>query len=213
MSTLEKITRGDGEPGDLEMMRRAADTMVKTALCGLGQAASNPVTSSLRYFLSEYEQHINCKNLPASVCPDLLCSRFAERCSGCGLCAWAYAGWMPSGQAESETHQLDASLCINAEPVLERLRRQAIVGVPMATRLNEYRSQRGGVMSQPPSDPIRRSAVEVEKGSPFYRPLARTKSTFPPCAISPVCQRTAAAACAWSKYRAGRIPHSLHHAG
>src|SRR5512140_702758 len=50
MSTLEKIVRGDGEAGDLEVMQRAADTMVKTSLCGLGQAASNPVASSMRYF-------------------------------------------------------------------------------------------------------------------------------------------------------------------
>jgi NADH:ubiquinone oxidoreductase subunit F (NADH-binding) len=32
--------------------------MEKTALCGLGQAASNPVTSTIRGFLSEYEAHV-----------------------------------------------------------------------------------------------------------------------------------------------------------
>ena len=72
MSTLEKITRGDGEPGDLEVMQRAANTMVKTSLCGLGQAASNPVTSSLRYFLGEYEAHITGKTCPAVGLPGLI---------------------------------------------------------------------------------------------------------------------------------------------
>ncbi len=56
---LEKIIAGEGEPHDLEVMRAAADTMVKTSLCGLGQAATNPVTSSLNYFLSEYEVHVH----------------------------------------------------------------------------------------------------------------------------------------------------------
>jgi NADH:ubiquinone oxidoreductase subunit F (NADH-binding)/(2Fe-2S) ferredoxin len=44
---LEKIIAGEGEPHDLEVMRAAADTMVRASLCGLGQAASNPVSSSL----------------------------------------------------------------------------------------------------------------------------------------------------------------------
>ncbi len=56
---LEKIIAGEGEPHDLDVMRAAANTMVKTSLCGLGQAATNPVTSSLNYFLSEYEVHVH----------------------------------------------------------------------------------------------------------------------------------------------------------
>jgi NADH-quinone oxidoreductase subunit F len=59
MDTLDKIVSGSGEPEDLETLLRAADTMNKTALCGLGQVASNPVASSLRYFRSEYEAHIS----------------------------------------------------------------------------------------------------------------------------------------------------------
>ena len=63
--TLDKIIAGEGEPGDLEVMRRVADTMARTSLCGLGQVASNPLTSSLRNFLPEYEAHISGKYYPA----------------------------------------------------------------------------------------------------------------------------------------------------
>ena len=85
---LEKIIRGEGEPNDLEIMRSAADTMVKTSLCGLGQAASNPVTSSLNYFLSEYEAHIQEQYCQSGVCKGLFqYVILAESCNGCTLCA------------------------------------------------------------------------------------------------------------------------------
>ena len=57
--TLERIRSGNGEMADLEVLRRTADTMAKTSLCSLGQSASNPITSSLRQFLSEYESQLS----------------------------------------------------------------------------------------------------------------------------------------------------------
>jgi NADH:ubiquinone oxidoreductase subunit F (NADH-binding)/NAD-dependent dihydropyrimidine dehydrogenase PreA subunit/(2Fe-2S) ferredoxin len=137
MTTLEKITRGDGELSDLEMMQRAASTMQKTALCGLGQAAANPVTSSMRYFLSEYEQHISAKTCPASVCPDLFEFQIsAERCSRCGLCEDVCRVGAIHG-SRKQAYLLDASLCIQCRACLKVCARQAIVGVPVGTRLNE----------------------------------------------------------------------------
>ena len=57
-NTLEKIVHGDGQYQDLDMLRRASDTMVRASLCGLGQAASNPVVSSLHLFTAEYEAQL-----------------------------------------------------------------------------------------------------------------------------------------------------------
>lgn len=137
MNTLEKITRGDGETGDLEIMQRAADTMVKTALCGLGQAASNPVTSSLRYFMSEYEQHIRAKTCPASVCTDLFEFQIsAQTCSGCGLCVEVCRVGAIQGNRK-EPYHLDVGLCIQCRACVKVCARKAIVGVPIATRLNK----------------------------------------------------------------------------
>jgi NADH-quinone oxidoreductase subunit F len=78
LDTLEKITRGDGQPGDLDTLRRAADTMTKTALCGLGQAAANPVVTKrggqiaigrLERFLGDWEAAQSSQTLPERLAP------------------------------------------------------------------------------------------------------------------------------------------------
>ena len=52
---LERIVRGKGKPADLERLEILGQTMKNGSLCGLGQTAFNPVTSTLRHFRSEYE--------------------------------------------------------------------------------------------------------------------------------------------------------------
>ena len=137
LDTLEKITRGDGEASDLDIMRRAADTMVKTSLCGLGQAASNPVTSSMQYFYHEYNQHIHEKICKAAVCPDLFALEIlAERCSGCGRCAQVCQAGAIQGK-HGETHTLNAELCVQCRACLSVCSRHAIMGVPAITRQQE----------------------------------------------------------------------------
>ena len=42
-------------PADLAQLEQLCDLVKHTSLCGLGQSAPNPVTSTLRYFRSEYE--------------------------------------------------------------------------------------------------------------------------------------------------------------
>ncbi len=137
VDTLEKITRGEGEPADLDIMRRAADTMVKTSLCGLGQAASNPVTSSFRYFMAEYEAHIHEKTCPAAVCPDLFEYHIsAERCSGCGLCVDVCRVEAIQGRRR-EVHSLDVNKCIKCRSCVNICARNAIIGVPIPTRFSD----------------------------------------------------------------------------
>jgi NADH:ubiquinone oxidoreductase subunit F (NADH-binding)/Fe-S-cluster-containing hydrogenase component 2/(2Fe-2S) ferredoxin len=131
MTTLEKITRGEGEPQDLVTLRKTADTMVSTALCGLGQAAANPVTSGLRYFPEEYETHINAKYCPAAVCEDLFEYHIlAERCSGCALCVEVCRVGAIQGEKRSP-HVLDAAICIKCHSCVRVCARGAIVGAPV----------------------------------------------------------------------------------
>ncbi len=65
---LERISTGSGREGDIELLVELATTIKKTALCGLGQTAPNPVLSTIRYFRDEYEQHIREHHCAAKVC-------------------------------------------------------------------------------------------------------------------------------------------------
>jgi NADH-quinone oxidoreductase subunit F len=71
LEILERICRGEGEEGDIELLEDLAESIKDTALCGLGQTAPNPVLSTIRYFRDEYEAHIKEKQCPAAVCSEL----------------------------------------------------------------------------------------------------------------------------------------------
>ncbi|HXY61739.1 MAG TPA: NADH-quinone oxidoreductase subunit NuoF [Nitrospirota bacterium] len=65
---LCKITNGTAAMGDIELLEEKCDLVKSTSLCGLGQAAPNPVLSTLRYFRDEYTAHVLDKSCPAGVC-------------------------------------------------------------------------------------------------------------------------------------------------
>ena len=58
LEILERITRGEGQDGDIEKLEELAGKIKDGAMCGLGQTAPNPVLTTLRYFRNEYEDHI-----------------------------------------------------------------------------------------------------------------------------------------------------------
>ncbi len=84
---LKKISEGKGRPEDLGQLRRIAQAMQKASLCGLGQTASNPVLSTLKYFEQEYTEHIVNKRCPAGKCRSLVVFEIIEdKCKRCGIC-------------------------------------------------------------------------------------------------------------------------------
>ena len=87
LEILERITRGEGREGDIEMLENMAYDIKKSSLCGLGQTAPNPVLSTIRYFRHEYEAHIKEKRCPSNSCKELLKFEVVENaCKKCGLC-------------------------------------------------------------------------------------------------------------------------------
>jgi bidirectional [NiFe] hydrogenase diaphorase subunit len=52
---LEKISQRRATARDLAKLEELCDMVRNTSLCGLGQTAPNPVTSTLRFFRNEYE--------------------------------------------------------------------------------------------------------------------------------------------------------------
>ncbi len=51
---MERIVRGKGKVADLDRLQTLGQTMKAGSLCGLGQTAFNPVTSTIRNFRDEY---------------------------------------------------------------------------------------------------------------------------------------------------------------
>lgn len=80
LEILERITRGEGEEGDIELLEELGETIRQTAMCGLGQTAPNPVLSTIKYFRNEYEEHIKNKHCRAGVCQDLFISPCENTC-------------------------------------------------------------------------------------------------------------------------------------
>ena len=84
---LDRITKGEGKPGDIELLERLGETVAKASMCQLGGTAPNPVLSTIRYFRDEYEAHIKDKKCPALVCTKLIKFKVNEElCKMCGLC-------------------------------------------------------------------------------------------------------------------------------
>jgi bidirectional [NiFe] hydrogenase diaphorase subunit len=54
-SLLDRFVERRAVPDDLERLESLCGMVQATSLCGLGQAAPNPVLSTLRYFRGEYE--------------------------------------------------------------------------------------------------------------------------------------------------------------
>ncbi|MFH0768868.1 MAG: NADH-quinone oxidoreductase subunit NuoF [Chloroflexota bacterium] len=87
LKILERITQGEGQPGDIEHLEQLAGIIKAASLCALGGTAPNPVLTTLRYFRDEYEAHIYEKRCPALVCRNLISYYILpDKCEGCGIC-------------------------------------------------------------------------------------------------------------------------------
>jgi len=80
LQILQRICKGEGRDGDIELLEELASIIKDSALCGLGQTAPNPVLSTIRYFREEYEAHIYDKKCPAAVCSALFKSPCQHAC-------------------------------------------------------------------------------------------------------------------------------------
>ena len=113
LEILDRIIDNKGTLEDLDLLEELADTISKTALCGLGQSACKPVQSTLKYFRDEYLAHVVDHHCP-------ICNKEKphptidpEKCKGCGKCRknCPNGGHHRRGQAgprhrSGEVHQL-----------------------------------------------------------------------------------------------------------
>lgn len=112
LEILNRIVKGEGREGDIELLEELCYSIKDGALCGLGQTAPNPVLTTIKYFRNEYEAHINDKKCPAKSCPDLLEYTIdADKCRGCTLCAKKCPANAITGEVKS-AHKIDRDKCI-----------------------------------------------------------------------------------------------------
>jgi NADH-quinone oxidoreductase subunit F len=94
---LDDITKGKASLADLALLEELAEVVKDTTMCGLGQTASNPVLSTLRYFRNEYRRHIWDKKCDAMVCRDLVGAPCRASCP-IGTEAWRYVAHLARGE-------------------------------------------------------------------------------------------------------------------
>jgi len=109
---LTRITEGTGTEDDLNLLEEIASAVQVASLCALGQTASNPVLSTMRYFKDEYIAHIKDKKCPAGVCSELLTySIITKNCNGCKACASVCPSVAIEGE-KKKPHFIDGTKCI-----------------------------------------------------------------------------------------------------
>ncbi len=58
VTILENILDGHGTQADLDLIEELSETMALTSICGLGQAAPNPILSAIKYFKDDIVRYI-----------------------------------------------------------------------------------------------------------------------------------------------------------
>ncbi|MBN1798142.1 MAG: FAD-dependent oxidoreductase [Spirochaetales bacterium] len=94
---LDDITEGRGTLEHIQLLEELAHVVKDTTMCGLGQTASNPVLSTLRYFYHEYEEHVVDKKCSSFVCKNLVGAACQAACP-LDTEAWRYIALIEKGE-------------------------------------------------------------------------------------------------------------------
>ena len=65
---VDDVSQGKATKDTIQQIEEIADTVEAASLCALGTTSTYPLRSTLKYFMSEYEAHVNDKKCPSGVC-------------------------------------------------------------------------------------------------------------------------------------------------
>ena len=106
LEILEALTRPRHKEADLDALlrmqgimhlKKLAETIRSTSLCGLGQSAPNPVLSTLQWFRDEYEAHLFERRCPSGSCKELVGAPCQNGCP-VGTEVWRYVAHIARGE-------------------------------------------------------------------------------------------------------------------
>lgn len=126
LEILERICEGNGTEEDLYKLERLAFNIKKSAICGLGQTAPNPVLSTMKYFKEEYRRHVITYECEAMECKALAKIVIdSEKCRGCDICKKVCPVGAISGEP-GKVHTIDQSKCIKCRSCMQKCPFKAI---------------------------------------------------------------------------------------
>lgn len=126
LEIINDITNGKANKEDLEKLEELCEVVKDSSLCGLGEAAPNPVLSTLKFFKDEYQDHVINKNCTSGVCKSLVKYKVTDSCIGCTKCLRACPVLCIKGKPR-EKHIIDVEKCIRCGLCFEACPAKAII--------------------------------------------------------------------------------------